>query len=361
MPNSGLLLASIFTSLGARVRFALGDDNDPTIAAHAYADDAAVLSGDGDFLRYFGRRAGGEISFLRRIFSGFSAGDERNRGLLALFPRIAPDNRSHPGWSLATQRGDKGGATRVPEPPPITSSVPQLVTRRDSAGAPLVLIASISAYPFAFLTAPAHDALRLHRPLRLATYGLLGEARVVETTLAWAPLPAGCAAAGWRTNALRSPRDGVWLPTESAATAADPWEDAAGAATAAEGDAVGSGEANRVAECAGLLRRLRGCRLADVQPALEALYDAVFPTGSVALATARAGTGAVVRPTALQARNERLCRFMAVLRFAVHAVAHADATAGERLAAQAHALLARFAARRLPGPRPPVGALHGRS
>ncbi len=101
--------------------------------------------------------------------------------------------------------------------------------------------------------------------------------------------------------------------------------------------------------CAGLLCRLRCCGPADdALPGLEALCGAVFPAGSLAPAAARADTGAAVRPTALQARNEGLCRFMAVLACAVRSVAYADAAAGERLAAQAHRLLARFDARRAP-------------
>ena len=51
IPNPGIVLGSLFNRFGAKVRYALGADNDATIAAHAHADDAAILSGDGDFLR----------------------------------------------------------------------------------------------------------------------------------------------------------------------------------------------------------------------------------------------------------------------------------------------------------------------
>jgi hypothetical protein len=264
-------------------------------------------------------------------------------------------------------RCDKGGTVRIPEPPPATSGLPELVTRRDSAGAPSVLVTSISAYPFAFPTAPPHDALLLHRPLRLATYALLGEPRVIETGLSWALLSAGQASAEWRARTLQPPGLTVGRPTrilrpslQAASARADSRGGGADAALAAGGDNFGPEEVERVAECARLLRALCVGGPADALPALEALFDAVFPTGSLAPAPVRADTGAAVRPTALQARNEDLCRFMAVLGCAVRVAAHADAAVGERLAAQSHDLLARFAARRGTPPTPTAKALQRR-
>jgi hypothetical protein len=345
IPNSGMVFGSLFNTFGAKVRYALGADNDATIAAHAHADDAAILSGDGDFLRYYGRRASGELFFLRRIFSRFSTGDERNHGYLALFPRQPPEDRHRADWTYTSAiAGDKGGKIRLLDPPPATSAIVELVTNRDASGAPRGIVANAAAYPFAFPCAPEHDFALLHRPLRLAAYALLGERRVVESHLVWSPLRVG-AIAEWRTSAWAARPDGAWAPEPAAdgdeeGGVADSWEELAEDA-AADGGAPDAEEARRVRECAAVLARLRGAAEAGPDAALremEALYAAVFPPGSLAPAVAHPDTGEAVRATAQQARNERLCRFAVLLR-------QAAGIAGERLAAQAFQLLMRFAAR----------------
>ena len=49
-------LGDMFRSQGVPVRYSLDYDNDDTLAFHAQADDADILSGDGDFYRYIGRK-----------------------------------------------------------------------------------------------------------------------------------------------------------------------------------------------------------------------------------------------------------------------------------------------------------------
>ena len=348
IPNSGIVFGSLFNTFGAKVRYALGADNDATIAAHAYADDAAILSGDGDFLRYYGRRASGELFFLRRIFSRFSTGDERNQGRLALFLRQPPEDRNRADWTYTSAAaGDKGGKIRLLDPPPATSAIVELVTSRDASGAPRGIVANAAAYPFAVPCAPEHDFALLHRPLRLAAYALLGERRVVESHLVWSPLPVG-AIAEWQTCAWAARPDGGWelepaADGDAEGGVADSWEELAEAPDAAAdggGGAPDAEQGRRLRECAAALARLGGAAAAGPDAALremEALYAAVFPPGSLAQAVAHPDTGGAVVPTALQARNERLCRFAVLLRQAV-------GIAGERLAAQAFPLLMRFAA-----------------
>ena len=354
--SSGLLLGSLFTRFGANVRFALGADNDPTIAAHAFADDAAVLSGDGDFFRYYRRRASGELVFLRRIFGGF-ASDTRNGGLLALFARYPKGDRNRLDWTLETGHGNKGGKILLMDLPPTTSVVPELVTCRDPAGVALVYAGRPSAYPFAFPCAPAQDAALLLRPLRLAAYGLLGEHRVIETSMVWLLLNGGSATVEMRSCTWQWLRAGLWLAIphlpDGEVAVPDSWEDGCEAAQPHADDyAFGPEEADRVTQCTGMLRLLRDGSSTDAPATLEALYDTVFPADSLARAVTHADTGASVVPSELQMRNEVLCRYMTILRYAVQVAA--SSPAGERLAAAAHHLLTGFATRRCNSP--PDGA-----
>ena len=291
-----------------------------------HADDAAILSGDGDFLRYYGRRASGELYFLRRIFSRVSIGDARNQGRLALFLRQPPEDRHRADWTYTSAAaGDKGGKIRLLDPPSATSATIELVTTSDDSGAPRGIVVNAAAYPFAFPCAPEHDFLQ--RPLRLAAYALLGERRVVESHLAWVPLPVG-AIAEWRTSAWAARPDGAWALEPAAPPAdaeegggvADSWEELAEALGAAADGSVAAAEeeeARRVRECAEILARLRGAAAAGPDAALremEALFAVVFPPGSLAPVVAHPDTGEAVLPTVQQVRNERLCRFAVLLR-----------------------------------------------
>eukprot|EP00291_Cryptomonas_curvata_P017217 CAMPEP_0172159198 /NCGR_PEP_ID=MMETSP1050-20130122/4825_1 /TAXON_ID=233186 /ORGANISM="Cryptomonas curvata, Strain CCAP979/52" /LENGTH=353 /DNA_ID=CAMNT_0012828735 /DNA_START=83 /DNA_END=1140 /DNA_ORIENTATION=- len=229
-----MVFGKLFSQFGARVCFSLAADNDPTLAAHAAADDAAVLSGDGDFLRYFGKRDSGETFFLRRLYLKFAMGDECNAGRLALSPRRPPKDRMLPNWTYKTQHADKGGKVRLLRSPPTTSPAPEVVTRRDAAGAPLFAPNNNSTYPFAFPCAPACNAQRLMRPLRLACYGLLGESRVVESTLGWSRSGGDsgdytCYVPEWRERTWSMDPAGNW----SSAAAGGGGEPAAAAAAAA--------------------------------------------------------------------------------------------------------------------------------
>ena len=49
-------LGDMFKSLGITVYYSLDEDNDDTLAFYANADGADILSGDGDFYRYIGRK-----------------------------------------------------------------------------------------------------------------------------------------------------------------------------------------------------------------------------------------------------------------------------------------------------------------
>lgn len=48
----GILIGDLFKKCGVEVHYSI-EDNDDTLAFHAHADHAAVLSGDKDFFRYF--------------------------------------------------------------------------------------------------------------------------------------------------------------------------------------------------------------------------------------------------------------------------------------------------------------------
>ena len=200
-PFVTIILGQLFEAEGATVRYAAATDNDPTLAAHADIDDAAVLSADSDFLRYYGTRASGERYFLKRLFSNFSVQDERNGGKLALWERIfsSQQQRDKRDWTLVTGVGEvKGAAEKFLPTKPYTTPIFQINPpgQRDSESRPLIRIGVSSATPFAF---PACDpgaqatAERLALPLRLAVYQLLDEKRVVESFLEWKEY-----ADGWR-------------------------------------------------------------------------------------------------------------------------------------------------------------------
>ena len=149
----------------------------------------AVLSRDGDFLRYYGTRPTGERFFLPRLYSGFSVGDERNGGKLALWEKRFPtQDRQKAGWELITGVGEcKGGLERFLSVKPTTTPHFALLPRRgqrDELGRPHVRISMQSTYPFAF---PGEHVSfdRLLLPLRLAVYEELQEPQVVETCLEW--------------------------------------------------------------------------------------------------------------------------------------------------------------------------------
>ena len=188
IPFAIILLGSFFEAEGASVRYAAATDNDPTLAAFANLDDAAVLSADGDFLRYFGTRATGERYFLRRLYSGFSVGDERNDGKLALWEKCySKQLRDKSDWQLTNGVGEyKGGLEKFLPSKPFTTPCFTLLpaqSQRDAQLRPLVRIGVQASFPFAF---PGNvTSERLLRPLRLAVYQVLGEPRVVETCLEW--------------------------------------------------------------------------------------------------------------------------------------------------------------------------------
>ena len=148
-----------------------------------------MLSRDGDFLRYYGTRPTGERYFLPRLYSGFSVGDERNGGRLALWEKRFPtQDRQKTGWELITGVGEcKGGLERFLSVKPATTPHFAILPRRgqrDELGRPHVRISMQSTYPFAF---PGEHVPfdRLLLPLRLAVYEVLQESQVVETCLEW--------------------------------------------------------------------------------------------------------------------------------------------------------------------------------
>jgi hypothetical protein len=309
-----------------------------------HADDAAILSGDGDFLRYYGRRASGELYFLRRIFSRVSIGDARNQGRLALFLRQPPEDRHRADWTYTSAAaGDKGGKIRLLDPPSATSATIELVTTSDDSGAPRGIVVNAAAYPFAFPCAPEHDFLQ--RPLRLAAYALLGERRVVESHLAWVPLPVG-AIAEWRTSAWAARPDGAWALEPAAPPAdaeegggvADSWEELAEALGAAA--AWRRRRRRRPAGCGSARRSWRGCaaRRRRGRTRRCGRWRPYSP-----LCSRRAASRRWSR-TRIQGR--RCCRRCS--RFATSGCAASRCcfgVAGERLGAQAFELLMRFAGR----------------
>ena len=140
-----VLCGHFFEAEGAVVRYAAATDNDPTLAAYASLDDAAVLSADGDFLRYHGTRPTGEHYFLKRLYSGFSVGDERNCGKLALWQKTYPTQlRDRKDWELITGVGEsKGGLEKFLDFKPLTTPTFIFVpprAQRDALSRPCIRI-----------------------------------------------------------------------------------------------------------------------------------------------------------------------------------------------------------------------------
>jgi hypothetical protein len=147
-----VLCGHFFEAEGAVVRYAAATDNDPTLAAYASLDDAAVLSADGDFLRYHGTRPTGEHYFLKRLYSGFSVGDERNCGKLALWQKTYPTQlRDRKDWELITGVGEsKGGLEKFLDFKPLTTPTFIFVpprAQRDALSRPCIRIGVVNPKP----------------------------------------------------------------------------------------------------------------------------------------------------------------------------------------------------------------------
>eukprot|EP00286_Rhodomonas_abbreviata_P003143 CAMPEP_0181346478 /NCGR_PEP_ID=MMETSP1101-20121128/33347_1 /TAXON_ID=46948 /ORGANISM="Rhodomonas abbreviata, Strain Caron Lab Isolate" /LENGTH=317 /DNA_ID=CAMNT_0023458589 /DNA_START=20 /DNA_END=970 /DNA_ORIENTATION=- len=185
-PSTTLLLGNAFQKAGATVKYSWGYDNDPTLAAHAHVDDAAVLSRDGDFLRFYGKKASGETYFLQKLFSNFNLGDPRNGGKLALWRKRIPAERyAKKDWVLETGVGEvKGGRTPFLSHAPQLSSEYLLITEREGEVVSK-RVGDLSAFPFGFPCAEEETVGSLMRCLRLAVYQVLGETLVKETTCRW--------------------------------------------------------------------------------------------------------------------------------------------------------------------------------
>jgi hypothetical protein len=109
VPQGALhLIGDMFKDNGVPVHYSFEADNDDTLAFHAHADDASVLSGDADFFRYEG------ASYLHgKIYSKFEIRDD----ILHLFP----SERSRQGRPIIALRdppatsSDSGGFRDVEE------------------------------------------------------------------------------------------------------------------------------------------------------------------------------------------------------------------------------------------------------
>ncbi|KAG0221158.1 hypothetical protein BGW41_007172 [Actinomortierella wolfii] len=106
MPQSlNTLIGELFKKAGARIAYSTTADNDDTLAAHASADRAAVLSRDKDFLRY--------IDSKYELYEDFVL----KQGFLHLIPRRARPIRYPP-----TPR------ELISPPPPTRDSDPGFIT-----------------------------------------------------------------------------------------------------------------------------------------------------------------------------------------------------------------------------------------
>ena len=150
VPQGALhLIGDMFKDNGVPVHYSFEADNDDTLAFHAHADDASVLSGDADFFRYEG------ASYLQgKLYSKFEIRDD----ILHLFP----SERSRQG------RSDH----RSPSDPPATSS--------DSGGFRDV---EEKHYYLRGTPSPLIGLGNVHtrlRPLRQAMYHAKGWSEIVE-------------------------------------------------------------------------------------------------------------------------------------------------------------------------------------
>ena len=190
------LLCEMLDAAGVEVRLSREADCDDSLAAHAAADGADVLSRDRDFARYFVRRAGeGAAAGAKgsddeparlRVFAGV---DERAlaRGSLVLACRATPPASSSP--SAPSPR-------LLPSPPPrfwTARDAPLLtrllrLTRAFDAGAPSPLTRALGN---------AHAATR---QLRRALYSIVfaGEGPGVRVRESWPEWDAGAGAVAWR-------------------------------------------------------------------------------------------------------------------------------------------------------------------
>jgi len=142
------LIGDMFKDKGVPVHYSLEADNDDTLAFHAHADNASVLSGDADFFRYEG------ASYLHgKIYSKFEIHDD----ILHLFP----SERSRQGRSIIALRdppatsSDSGGFRDVEEKHYYLRGTPS----------PLIGLGNV------------HTLLR---PLRQAMYHTKGWSEIVE-------------------------------------------------------------------------------------------------------------------------------------------------------------------------------------
>jgi hypothetical protein len=190
------LLCEMLDAAGVEVRLSREADCDDTLAAHAAADGADVLSRDRDFSRYFVRRAGegaaagaggsDDEPARLRVFAGV---DERAlaRGSMVLTCRAAPP--------AASSFPSAPSPRLLPSPPPrfwTARDAPLLtrllrLTRAFDAGAPSPLTRALGN---------AHAATR---QLRRALYAVVfaGDGPGVRVRESWPEWDAGAGAVAW--------------------------------------------------------------------------------------------------------------------------------------------------------------------
>jgi hypothetical protein len=214
------LLCEMLDAAGVEVRLSREADCDDTLAAHAAADRADVLSRDRDFSRYFVRRAEeGAVAGARgsddeparlRVFAGV---DERAlaRGSLVLACRAAPP--------AASSFPSAPSPRLLPSPPPrfwTARDAPLLtrllrLTRAFDAGAPSPLTRALGN---------AHAATR---QLRRALYAVVfaGDGPGVRVRESWPEWDAAAGAVAWREEDVLVGEGGAGSDEAAAAAAAD--------------------------------------------------------------------------------------------------------------------------------------------
>ncbi|KAJ1393490.1 hypothetical protein B484DRAFT_459299, partial [Ochromonadaceae sp. CCMP2298] len=84
----GILLGDMFKACGVEVWYSQGADNDDSLASHAAADNADVLSNDKDMFRYRGAAAS------YKVFGSFQV----HQGRLLLVPKEPPREDKKSSW-----------------------------------------------------------------------------------------------------------------------------------------------------------------------------------------------------------------------------------------------------------------------